>query len=130
MIARYLTQNKQITFEVEAATQVEILEAIASIQEVFDSQRACGICNSAKLQFYKRTSSGQGKQVFTYHGIKCMESNCRARFEFGHSEGGALFPARKDKITGKYVRSHWKRYQSDTSHQSLDQSAEDSEWGS
>jgi len=113
MIAKFMTRNKQITFEIEADTQVELFQEIASLQEVFDTELVCGLCDS-QIRFQHRIVDGNN-----YHELVCTHPKCRAKFEFGHSkeQTGKLFPAKKDKQTGKYVRSKWVRFQGTASSQ-------------
>ena len=121
MKAKYLTKNKQLTFEVEADTQAEMFEALAEIQEVFDAEHTCGICNSSNLRYIKRTVQGNDYYELRCEGVNQVNNHvCGARFDFGqikHGVKGALFPKRKDKIgpEGKYLPDRgWYKYTAST----------------
>lgn len=121
MIARYLTQNKQITFEVEGESQKAIFEQIASIQEVFDAEHQCGMCKSPHIRFMVRTVT-KGTKTYDFYHLACQA--CHARFDFGQStEGGALFPKRKDKDGNWIPNNGWTKYNSGRS-----DGPDDSEW--
>lgn len=109
MIAKFMTRNKQITFEIEADTQVELFQEIASLQEVFDTESTCGICDS-QVRFLHRQST-KGTKTYHFHELVCTNPSCRARFEFGQAmEGGALFPKRKDNDGNWKPNRGWERY--------------------
>ena len=88
MKAHFRTADGRITFEVEGEGQKGLFQQIATLQEVFEAEQACGCCNSKRIRFQHRKS---GK--FDFFEMTCNE--CRARFEFGQAqEGGTLFPKR------------------------------------
>lgn len=106
MKARYTTENGRITFEVEGETTKAIFAQMASIQEVFDAEHTCGMCDSADIRLLARKVDD-----YDFYELACQSPNCRARFEFGQAKkGGALFPKRKDE-DGKWLNNRgWSRY--------------------
>lgn len=107
MTARYLTTNRQLTFEITGATQQEVFEELAKIQEVFDTETSCGVCGGSRIKYQHRNVQGND-----FHELVCLESTCRARFSFGHSkqDKGALFPKRKDKDGNWIPNRGWEKY--------------------
>lgn len=107
MVAKYMTTNRQLTFEITGATQQEVFEELAAIQEVFDTETACGICNNDKLRYQHRIVT-----KYHFHELVCRNPECRARFSFGHSQDdkGALFPKRKDKDGNWIPNRGWEKY--------------------
>jgi hypothetical protein len=91
--AHYRTRNGQVTIEVDGGNVKEIVKNIAVVQEVFESETECGLCNSPKVRFQVRENDGN-----EFYEILCIE--CGARFEFGqHKKTPTLFPKRKDGAT-------------------------------
>jgi translation initiation factor 2 beta subunit (eIF-2beta)/eIF-5 len=80
---------------VQGESQKEVFEQLAQHQEIF-GQNTCGACNSEDTRFVVREAqSSDGKRNFKYYEMRC--NKCGARLSFGqHSEGGTLFPKRKD----------------------------------
>lgn len=105
MKARYTTQNGQITFEVDGENAKALFSQIASIQEVFDAEHACGMCNSTDIRYLARKVDD-----FDFYELACR--GCRARFAFGQAKkGGALFPKRKDE-DGNWINNNgWTRFE-------------------
>jgi len=128
MRCKYLTASRQLTFEVEAETQVELFQALASIQEVFDTESACGVCGGKEIRFLHRTAS-KGTKTFSFHELLCKNPECRARFEFGQAmEGGALFPHRKDKDGNYKPNRGWTKYQAGGASQQQQVTTERDPW--
>ena len=106
MKVKYLSRTHQLTFELAGNTASEIWEELSEIQEVFDSDVACGICGATPVRFRARENSGN-----TYHELVCTNKDCRARLSFGqHRTGGGLFPKRKDKEGNWLPSNGWERF--------------------
>ncbi len=105
MIARYRTKNGQITFELNGQDAKDVFRQLASVQEVFDVEHKCGMCNSQDIRFLARKVD-----KFDFYELECRE--CRARFAFGQSlDKVSLFPKRKDE-DGKWLQNGgWSRYE-------------------
>lgn len=121
MIAKFMTRSKQITFEIEADTQTALFEELASVQEVFDAEPSCGICQSPH-KFLHRISKG-----YDFYELVCTNPECRARFEFGQTKEpkGGLFPKRKDKDDKWKPNRGWSKYQTN---QPQDRDGTDEGW--
>lgn len=107
MVAKYFTTNRQLTFEITGETQQDLFEGVSAIQEVFDTETSCGVCNNDKLRFQHRIV-----QKYHFHELVCRNPECRARFSFGHSQDdkGALFPKRKNKDGEWLPNRGWEKY--------------------
>jgi hypothetical protein len=105
----YKTANNRITFEIEGGNQKAVFQGIADVQDVFETEDKCGLCNSTALRFRVRSVTKDGKQ-YKYFELVC--SNCWARFDFGQNQvGETLFPKRQDK-DGNYLPNRgWYKYQ-------------------
>lgn len=118
MKARYKALGGRLEFELEGATAKELFGSIASIQEVFEAEHACGICGSKDVRFVVRESEGKrnGKtQNFTYYELRCMAltdgRTCGARFDFGQSlDTENLFPKRKTPEGEWMPNRGWYKY--------------------
>lgn len=95
---------KNCSIEVEAETQKDLFQQMASAHEVFGEQK-CGLCGSANIAPAWRTVT-QGKKVYDYPEYHChgfvkdektgKNARCGARLSLGSMmEGGVLFPMRK-----------------------------------
>lgn len=105
MKAHYRTANGQITFEVEGESAKALFSQIASIQEVFDAEHACGMCDSTDLRYLARIVDDND-----FYELACRA--CHAKFAFGQAKkGGALFPKRKDKEGNWIPNNGWTRFQ-------------------
>jgi hypothetical protein len=120
MIAKYLTHDRRITFEIEGDSAKAIFTEIAAIQEVFDSEHKCGICGGTDLRFLRRIAR-KGTKVYEFFHLACRSKDergyiCGARFDFGQStDDEDLFPKRKDK-DGKYLpNGGWSKYTANSS---------------
>ncbi len=105
--AHYRTTTGRLTFEVQGETVKDIFREVASVQEVFDSEGACGVCQGTALRFLARKVD-----AYDFYELACQNPECRSRFEFGQTKtGGALFPKRKDD-DGKWLPNRgWSRYE-------------------
>ena len=54
MKAHYKTRSGRITFEVEGQTPKDLFKAIAEFQEIFESDSACGCCQSTRSRSSSR----------------------------------------------------------------------------
>ncbi len=108
MKAHYKTANGRITFEVQGEAVKDVFRQIALIQEVFDVESACGLCQSKDIRC-------QARQVDDYDFYELVCNACHARFSFGQAKkGGGLFPKRKDEA-GKWLPNHgWSKYEPKT----------------
>lgn len=91
---------------VEAESQKELFETLASYQEVF-SVVACGNkqCGGSNLRFtVRRQADAKGKE-HTYFELRC--SDCYAKLPYGqHDNGTTLFPkkwTRWDKANNQEI---------------------------
>lgn len=93
MKAHYKTANGRLTFEVEGPDQKILFRQVAALQETFEAENSCGVCNSTNIRFQVRDVDDND-----FYELVCKESLCRARFSFGQhkGKGGTLFPKRKD----------------------------------
>ena len=106
MLARFTNFNSSLTFEIDGDGPKKIFRELAAIQEVFDSERRCGVCQSEGIRY-------QFRQVdkFDFFELVCRAPGCRARFAFGQAkEGGALFPKRKDEDGNWIPNGGWVKY--------------------
>lgn len=105
MNAKYLTENKRITIEIEGANVKEIFKNIGAVQEALDAEQGCGMpdCGCTKLHFQVRNVEGN-----EFYELVCAK--CNARFEFGqHKKTPTLFPKRRDN--GKPLpNGGWSKY--------------------
>jgi hypothetical protein len=107
------------TFQIEGQTQMEVFEAIATIQEVFSEDR-CGLCGCEDLKYVVRTV-----EKFKFPELHCLNIACQARLSFGQNQEplkGSLFPIRKlmdktcqpNRKKGKYGKHNgWTKYKGD-----------------
>ncbi len=107
MKVKYTSANQALQFELEAPLVIDIFEAIAKVQEVFETANRCGICESTNLRYAVREVDDN-----KFYEVQCQEIGCRARFAFGqHKKGGSLFPKRKD-AEGEWIpNGGWTRYE-------------------
>ncbi len=104
MEAQLKTAGGRLLIKLDAPNTKELFKAIASVDEVFNSESACGICNSTDIRFVVRTVEEND-----YFELRCK---CGARFQFGQSKkGGNLFPKRKDE-SGYLPHGGWAKYSS------------------
>lgn len=97
-----LQVNPKLTIEVEGGTHTELFESLASVTEVF-SECKCQKCGSDDVNFVVRTVEVKKKPV-KYYELRCKAPKCFAKFHFGVSEGGQLFPVRFKREEGAYVK--------------------------
>lgn len=91
MKVHYRTRNNRLTFEIEGATQKSLFEGIAELQEVFESDEACGLCKATDLLFRVRTHDDN-----KFYELVCR--SCGAKLAFGqHKKGDTLFAKRSDE---------------------------------
>jgi len=83
-----------LTVELEASTQKELFEQLATWQEIFGIDK-CGKCGKLNLKFVVRNAK-KGDKSYQYPELHCKD--CYARLAFGTHDGdkGTLFPKRKD----------------------------------
>ena len=102
-MAKISVTTKNIT--VEADSQKEIFETLASYQEVFGTT-TCKGCGSDNLKYVVRISKNEkSSRTYKYFEIRCAD--CYAKLIFGqHENGQTLYPkewVRWDKAEGKEI---------------------------
>lgn len=89
---------------VEAESQKELFETLASYQEVF-SVAACGGCKKTNLRFTVRQQSDTKGKEHKYFELRCPD--CYAKLPYGqHDNGTTLFPkkwTRWDKANNQEI---------------------------
>ncbi len=106
MKAHYNTADGRIGFEVAGDNVKDIFREIALVQEIFESEAACGCCKGTTIRFLYRVVDD-----YTFYELACQNIQCRARFSFGqHKKGGTLFPKYKEGDDWLPNRG-WSRYQ-------------------
>jgi hypothetical protein len=96
-----------MTFEVEGEDAKAIFRELSSIQEVFDSEKQCGVCHGTEIRFLARQVDD-----YQFYELACQTQGCRARFSFGQArKGGALFPKRKDEDGRWLDNGGWSKYE-------------------
>ena len=95
--------SNKLTFELEASTQKEIFQELATISEIFGNEM-CGKCKSSNLRFIVRTVDDNN-----FYELLCLD--CHSKVAYGsHKKGNTLFPKRKDD-DGKYLPDNgWFKY--------------------
>jgi hypothetical protein len=105
--AIFKTGSGQLAFEITGETTKDVFKQIAAVQEVFDAERACGICKGKDLRFLARQV-----EDFDFYELACGNPQCRARFAFGQAKkGGALFPKRKNEDGEWLPNGGWSKYE-------------------
>lgn len=105
MKAHYRAFGGRLVFEVEGETQKALIKAIADLQEVFESESACALCNSEVIRLNVRSVEGND-----FYGWVC--SACGAELALGqHKIGGTLFVKRTLPNGDLMSDRGWKRYQ-------------------
>ena len=82
MQVHYRSRNGRLTFAVEAGNPKEAFESIANLQDVFETEDACGLCKSSDTRFRVREAKGS-----KYYELRCAASN--AQFRFGQNRRAA-----------------------------------------
>jgi hypothetical protein len=99
------TVRPGLSVEVEAPTQKQLFEELASAAEVF-GELGCACCGGTDLAPYYRHVT-QGKATFEYPEWRCLNPQCDARLSLGTTmEGGRLFPIRQLDAQGRASRKH------------------------
>lgn len=96
------TRNRRLAVKIEARTQKDAFEAIATAQEVFEAAIVCGCCRCDAIRFQVRAVDN-----IKHYELACKR--CDARFEFGqHKTGDTLFPKRRDEQGNPLPNGGWK----------------------
>lgn len=104
MKAHFRTRNNRITFEIEGDTQKALFRGIAELQQVFEADDTCGVCNSADIRFCVRVIEDN-----EYYELRCQA--CDGQLSFGqHKKGGSLFAKRRDKDNNILGNRGWYKY--------------------
>ncbi len=100
MKALYTTANGRLKFELQAENVKDLFREVAQIEEIFDAEKKCGLCQSANIKpHYRETPDG-----YKFYELLCAD--CDAQFQFGQKKNTeALFPKRKEGTGG------WKKYE-------------------
>ena len=109
MKVNYTTRNGRMTVELEADTQVALVQQLASFSEVFEVD-ACRNCDSTNIRWVIRKSKDAKGKAYDYNELRCMD--CGAKLPFGvlDDQTYRLFPKRKGddgKFRGKYGWVKW-----------------------
>jgi hypothetical protein len=109
MEIQYRSVSGRLFIKVEGASQKEAFKNLASAQEVFDGDDACGCCGNQHIRFRVRTVT-KGSKSFDYFEMYCPQ--CSARLAFGQSQDTiSLFPKRKDDNNNWLPARGWFKYQ-------------------
>lgn len=104
MELQYRTRNGRLALKAEGESQKDLFKLLAMMQEVFDTEERCGVCQSSEVRFQVRTVDN-----FEHYELACCKSDCGARFEFGQHKGGqTLFPKRRDDDGKPLPNRGWK----------------------
>jgi uncharacterized protein with PIN domain len=108
MELHYRTRNGRLALKVDANSHKDLFRAVATAQEIFEAETACGCCNSDLIRFQVRCVD-----AFEFFELVC--GNCDARFEFGqHRTGATLFPKRRDDAGNPLPHRGWKVWKSNS----------------
>lgn len=112
----YTTKNGSMTIELEGKTQVDLMEQLASFQEVFEQK--CVVkdedgkfTESDDVRAVVRNVTSEGKE-YTYYEWRVNSGPLRGyKLALGcHQKGGGLFPKRKDD-EGKWLENNgWTKW--------------------
>lgn len=96
-----------IALEIDADTQVEVFQQLASFQEIF-AETKCGKCSSEDVRYQVRNVDDN-----LYYEARCTD--CGAKLAFGAmKKGGRLFPRRKDKDGNWLPDGGWVKWNPET----------------
>jgi hypothetical protein len=105
LTANYRTRDGRITFQIQGEDQKSIFRGISQLQDVFEADSTCGLCQSQNIRFSVRNHEDN-----EYFELLCQE--CSAKLEFGqHKKGGTLFPKRRND-DGILPNRGWRKWQS------------------
>ena len=94
----------QMVFDIEAPSPKELFKKIATVQEIFDTDKVCGACQSTRVRFKHRTVDD-----YEFFEISCED--CTARLQFGQlKKGGGLFVKRRDDDGHELPNGGWEVY--------------------
>lgn len=100
-------RSGKISVEIEAETQVDLFQKLASFQEIF-GEATCGKCGSDNVRFQTRNVDDN-----LYYELRCLD--CGAQLAFGvMKKGGRLFPKRKDKDGNWLPDGGWVKWNPET----------------
>lgn len=111
----------KLNFEIEANTQKEMWEKLASLNEVF-GKRVCKRCGTPDAEFHVRVvKSRSGKKEYTYHELRCKGvdkdgKRCGAvkAFSVNNDETGNMYPKTKvnqdDVLYPHFVKNEGDEY--------------------
>lgn len=105
MEATYYTKDRRIAFKVVGESTKKIFAELAAIQEVFDAESECGLCQSKDIRLLARKVD-----KYDFYELACTA--CHARFAFGQikDSGGMLFPKRKDDDGNWLPNRGWAKF--------------------
>ena|SRR5689334_12667445 len=94
-----------MTFEIEGASPKELFKKIATVQEIFDTDKKCGACGSTEVRFRSRRVDD-----FEFFEIAC--ESCAATLKFGQlKKGEGLFVKRRDEDGRPLPNNGWEKYE-------------------
>ncbi len=109
MKARYTSENGRLVFDVEAETAKALFSQLGAIQELFEAETQCGLCNSSDIRYSARVVD-----EYEFYELACRA--CKAQFRFGQKKkGGDLFPKRKDDDGNWLANKGWSRFEPQSS---------------
>jgi hypothetical protein len=105
MKAHYKTRDGRLVFEIQGETVKDLFRGISQLQDVFDADSICGMCQSANVRFRTRTIEDND-----YYEMACMDFY--AKLDFGqHKKGGTLFVKRKSPEGDWFPNGGWKKWE-------------------
>lgn len=94
-----------IVFKVTAETPKALWDRLALMEEIFNTDEACGICGGGVRFRVRETEKGN------YYELECRNPECNARLDFGqHQDAPTLFVKRKDKDKNVLPNNGWYIY--------------------
>ncbi len=103
MEVQYRTKSGLI-FKIPFTTQKDLWESISEIEDVFDADDSCGICQSNNIRHRVRVHDDN-----KYYELKCLD--CGAQLAFGqHKKGDTLF-AKRSNDNGPLPNRGWYKWQ-------------------
>lgn len=102
MEVQYRTKSGLI-FKIPFTDQKKLWEDIAQIEDVFDSDDHCGLCQSPNIRHRVRVHDDN-----KFYELRCLD--CGAQLAFGqHKKGDTLFPKRSGE-SGPLPNRGWYKW--------------------
>lgn len=97
--------NDSVTVTANGDTQLDVFKELSGLTEVF-AESTCKKCVGEKKNgnqiSYRVREVADGKKTYVYPELVC--NDCFAKFTFGQSEGGVLFPIRHLREEKEFVK--------------------------